>query len=53
MGSILSAAPLDFVDLFFDFQRLQIVEFGFVGLELGVEFVFASLLLCKMLVSWD
>ena len=40
-----SLAPLDLIDLFFDFHRLQIVEFWFVRLKLRVELVFAALLL--------
>lgn len=45
VGGILAAAPLDFVDLLLDLQRLQVVELGLMGLEFGVEFVFARLLL--------
>lgn len=45
MGGILSAAPFDLVDLFFNFEGFQVIELGFVGLELGVKFVFTSLLL--------
>lgn len=30
MGRVLATAPLDFVDLFFDFQRLEVVEFRLV-----------------------
>jgi hypothetical protein len=45
VGGILSTAPFDLVDFFLDFQRLEIVELGFVGLELCVEFVLARLLL--------
>jgi hypothetical protein len=43
--SILSFAPLDLVDLLFDFEGLQVVEFGLVRLELGMELVFARLFL--------
>ena len=46
MRCILATTPLDLVDLFFDFERLEVVELGLVRLELGVELVFASLLLC-------
>ena len=45
MRGILSATPLDLVDLLFDFEGLQVVELGLVGLELGVEFVFARFFL--------
>lgn len=45
MGSILPTTPFDLVDLFFNFQGLQVIEFGFMRLELGVEFVFAGFLL--------
>jgi len=45
MRGVLSLAPLDLVDLLFNLQRLQVVEFWLVRLEFGVEFVFASFLL--------
>lgn len=45
MGGILSSTPLDLVDLLFDFQGLEVIELGLVGLELGVEFVLASFFL--------
>lgn len=45
MGGILSPAPLDFVDLFLDFKRLEVVELGLVGLEFGMELVFAGFFL--------
>ena len=45
MGGILSLAPLDLVNLFFDFEGFEVIEFGFVGLELGMELVFTGLLL--------
>lgn len=45
MGRILTTAPLDLVDFLFDLQRLEIVKFGLVRLELGVEFVFAGFFL--------
>lgn len=41
MGRVLSTTPFNLVDFLFNFQRLQIVEFGFVGLEFGVELVLA------------
>jgi hypothetical protein len=41
----LSAAPLDFVDLFFNFERFEVVKLGFVGLELGMELILARLFL--------
>lgn len=34
-------APFDLVDLLFDFQGFEIVEFGLVGLEFSVKFVLA------------
>lgn len=45
MGGILSPAPLDFVDLFLDFKRLEVIELGLVGLKLGMELVFAGFFL--------
>ena len=49
MRSVLSATPLDLVDLLFYLERLEVIELGFVGLKLGVEFVFARLLLqCRL-----
>ena len=45
MGSILSPAPLDLVDLLFYLERLEVIELGFVGLELGMKFVLAGFLL--------
>ena len=39
------AAPLDLVDLLFDLERFQVIEFRLVRLELGMELVLASLLL--------
>ncbi len=45
MRGILAAAPLDFVDFFFDFEGFEVVELGFVRLELSMELVFAGLLL--------
>lgn len=47
MGGILTFAPLDFVDLFFYLQGLEVVEFGFVRLKLGVKFILACLLLLQ------
>lgn len=47
MRSILSTAPLDLVYLFLDFERLQVVKLGLMGLKLGVEFVFARFFLQK------
>jgi hypothetical protein len=48
---VLSPAPLDFVDLLFDLERLEIVEFGLMGLELGMEFVFAGFFLMVVLAK--
>jgi hypothetical protein len=45
MGSILSSAPLDLVDLLFYFEGLQVIELGLVGLELRVELVFTRFFL--------
>lgn len=45
MRCILATTPLDLVDLLFDLEGLEIVELGFVRLELGVELVLTSLLL--------
>lgn len=45
MRGILSPAPLDLVDLFFDFEGFEVIEFGFVRLKLGMELVFAGLFL--------
>ncbi len=42
---ILPAAPFNLVDLFLDFEGFEVVEFGLVGLEFGVEFVLAGLFL--------
>lgn len=58
MGGILTTAPFDLVDLLFDLEGFEVVELGFVRLELGVEFVFACLFLSPVLAqhhafSWD
>lgn len=45
MGRVLALAPLDLVDLLFDLEGLQVVEFWLVGLKLGVELVFARFFL--------
>jgi hypothetical protein len=45
MGSILSPAPLDLVDLLFYFEGFEIIEFGFVRLELRMELVLACFFL--------
>lgn len=45
MGGILSSTPFDLVDLLFNLEGFEVVKFGFVGLELSVELVLASLLL--------
>lgn len=45
MGGILTSAPLDLIDLFFDLERLEVVEFWFMRLELCVELVFTALFL--------
>lgn len=45
VGRVLPTAPLDLVDLLFNLERFEIIKFGLVRLELGVEFVLASLFL--------
>lgn len=45
MRRVLALAPLDLVDLLLDLEGLEVVEFGLVGLELGVELVFAGFFL--------
>ena len=45
MGCVLPPTPFNLIDLFFNLKRFQVVEFRFVGLKLGMEFVLASLLL--------
>jgi hypothetical protein len=47
MRGILPTAPLDLVDLFLDFERLEVVKLGLVGLKLGVKFIFARFFLQK------
>ena len=44
---ILASAPFDLVDLLFDFEGLQVVEFRLMRLELSVELVLASFFLCQ------
>jgi hypothetical protein len=39
---ILSSAPLDLVDLLFDFKRFEVVELRLMRLEFCVELVFAA-----------
>lgn len=41
----MSSTPLDLVDLLFDFEGLEVIELGLVGLKLGVEFVLAGFFL--------
>lgn len=45
MRCVLPPTPFDFIDLLLYFQGFEVIEFGFVGLELGMKFVFASFLL--------
>ena len=45
MGGVLSSAPLDLVDLLLYFQRLEVIELGFMRLKFCVELVLASLFL--------
>lgn len=42
MRRVLSLTPLYPIDLFLDLKRLEVVKLGLVGLELGVELVFAT-----------
>lgn len=49
VGSVLSTTPFDLVDLLFDLEGLEVIEFGLVGLELGVELVLASFFLPRQL----
>lgn len=42
---ILTPAPADLVDLLLNLERLEVVKFGLVRLELGIELVLARLLL--------
>ena len=51
MRSILPSTPFDLIDLFFYLEGFEVVELGFVRLELGVEFVFACLLLFGMSIG--
>ena len=45
MCGVLALAPLDLVDLLLDLERLEVVEFRLMRLELRVELVLASLFL--------
>lgn len=45
MRSILPPTPLDFVDLLFYFEGLEVVEFRFMGLEFCMEFILACFFL--------
>ena len=47
VGRILPPAPLDLVDLLLDLERLEVVKFRFMRLELGVELVFARFFLSQ------
>lgn len=53
MRRILPSTPLDLVDLLFYLQRLEVVKFGFMGLELGVELVFAGFFLLNVKLAED
>jgi hypothetical protein len=48
MCRVLALAPANLVDLFFNLQTLQIVKLRFMGLELRVKLVLASLFLIAM-----
>jgi hypothetical protein len=45
MRGILAFAPLDLVYLFLNFEGFEVIEFGLVRLEFGMEFVLACLFL--------
>lgn len=45
VSRVLSFTPFDLIDLFFNFQTLQIIKLGFMGLELGVKTILAILFL--------
>ncbi len=45
MRGILALAPFYLVDFLLNLKGFEVVKFGFVGLELSMEFVFAGLLL--------
>ena len=45
MGRILAWTPLDLVNLLLYFEGFEVVEFGLVRLEFGIELVFAALFL--------
>ena len=47
MCFILSFTPFDLVDFLLDLQGLEIIEFWFMRLKFGVEFVLAALFLCR------
>jgi hypothetical protein len=45
MGSILSSAPLNLIDLLFYFKGFEVVEFGFVRLKFRMELILARFFL--------
>ena len=45
MRGVLSSTPFDLIDLLFNLQGFEVVELGLMGLKLGMELVFARLLL--------
>lgn len=51
MGRVLPLAPLNLVNFLLDLQRFKVIELRLVRLELGVEFVLASLFLRWFQVS--
>lgn len=51
MGGILSSAPFDLIDLLFYLERFKVIEFWFMGLKLGMEFVFACFLLLMVSIK--
>ena len=47
----MSPAPLDLVDLLFYLKRFEVIEFGLMGLEFGMEFVFAGFFLVSSVLA--
>jgi hypothetical protein len=51
MRGILATTPLNFIDLLFDLEGLEIIELRLVRLELGMEFVLAGFFLCVLVAK--
>jgi hypothetical protein len=51
MGSILSPAPLDLIDLLFYFEGFEVIEFRLVRLEFCMELVLAGFFLGRVRFS--